>query len=414
MSFTRRSLMTSALSVALAAGALVAPMSAQAETTLVIANSQWLDALRGQNLWAAIKKFEETHPDVTLEQEAIPSKDYADRLMTEMGAGQGPDIMIVQEGLFYTLAGAEFLVPLDDVTEGVDNLNATNENGVVDGTRLGIAWQRAVYAMIYNKSVLAAAGAEVPTDIDGLIANAEKAASATGAIGFTGRHSMNEFSAWFMDFQNWAYGYGVDWVDAEGKLTINTPEAVEAVEAFKAAYVSGIMPIGDPMSTQRTRFKEEQVAFSIDNSGGSLNIASGGAMPSSDLGAAPLPFPHPGAHQQIFLGVSTHSDHPEVAKEFLSWLLTDEGQQALRAASGPDALATDVPVTAEFEAANPWAPAFAELAETSRSTLIPGYELETTSIMRPVMTGVEKVLLGAATAEEALAEAQADISADFN
>ena len=95
MSFTRRSLMTSALSVALAAGALVAPMSAQAETTLVIANSQWLDALRGQNLWAAIKKFEETHSDVTLEQEAIPSKDYPDRLMTEMGAGQGPDIMIV-------------------------------------------------------------------------------------------------------------------------------------------------------------------------------------------------------------------------------------------------------------------------------------------------------------------------------
>ena len=32
---------------------LTAPASAQDEATLVIANSQWLDALRGQNLWAA-------------------------------------------------------------------------------------------------------------------------------------------------------------------------------------------------------------------------------------------------------------------------------------------------------------------------------------------------------------------------
>lgn len=414
MTFTRRSLMAGAAALAMIAGGMTTPASAQEEATLVIANSQWLDALRGQNLWAALKTFEETHPNITLEQQAIPSNEYADRLMTEMGAQQGPDIMIVQEGLFYTLVGADFLVPLDDVTDGVDNLNATGDNGIIDGTRLGIAWQRAVYALIYNKAILEEAGVKLPTNIDELIASATAASDATGAIGFTGRHSMNEFSAWFMDFQNWAYGYGVNWVDDAGKLTINTPEAVAAFDAFKAAYDSGIIPIGDPMSTQRTRFKEEQVAFSIDNSGGSLNIASGGALPSADLGAANLPFELPGAHQQIFLGLSKFSDEQDAAKEFLAWLITEEGQNALREASGPDALATDVPVTAEFEAANPWAPKFAEMAETSRSTLIPGYELETTSIMRPVMTALEKVLLGAATSEEALAEAEEEIQSDFN
>ncbi|MBZ4021564.1 sugar ABC transporter substrate-binding protein [Rhodobacter sp. TJ_12] len=414
MTFTRRFLLAGAAATAILAGALTAPAMAADKTTLVIANSQWLDALRGQNLWAALKTFEESHPDIVLEQEAIPSKDYADRLMTEMGAQQGPDIMIVQEGLFYSLVGAEFLVPLDDVTEGVTNLNATNDNGVVDGTRLGIAWQRAVYALIFNKALLQEAGVEVPSDLDGMIAAAKATMEATGAIGFTGRHSMNEFGAWFMDFQNWAYGYGVNWVDSEGNLTINTPEAVAAFDAFKAAYDSGIMPIGDPMTTQRTRFKEQQVAFSIDNSGGSLNIASGGALPSADMGAAPLPFANPGAHQQIFLGLSKFSEAQPEAKAFLAWLISDEGQQALRAASGPDALATDVPVTDAFQAENPWAAEFAELAKTSRTTLIPGYELETTSIMRPVMTALEKVLLGAATSEEALAEAEAEIHKDFN
>jgi len=155
------------LGVAAAALAL-SPLAAaaQAKTEIVISNSQWLDALRGQRLWSAVETYEASHPDVDLVQEAIPSNEYDNRIMTEMGAGQGPDIVIAQEGLFYTLADAGFFVPLDDVTEGAKNLNATNENGVIDGTRLGIAWQRAVYALIYNKALLETAGATVPADID--------------------------------------------------------------------------------------------------------------------------------------------------------------------------------------------------------------------------------------------------------
>src|SRR5690606_37861298 len=103
------------------------------------------------------------------------------------------------------------------------------------------------------------------------------------------------------DFQNWAYGYGVNWVDEAGNLTIDTPEAAAAVAAFAEVYKAGIIPIGDQMTTQRMRFQEGQVAFSIDNSGGSLNIASGGGMPVADMGSAPMFFDHPGAHQQIFL-----------------------------------------------------------------------------------------------------------------
>lgn len=415
MTFTRRTLMGGAAALAMIAG-VAAPAAAQDPITLTIANTQWLDALRGENLWAAVKKFEESHPNITLEQHTISRNEFNDRLITEMGARQGPDIIIAQDNLFYTLVGADFLIPLDDVTDGVDNLNATNDNGVVDGVRYGIGWHRAVYALIFNKAILKQAGVDLPTTVDEMIASAKTANEATGAIGFTGRHSMNEYSPWSQDFLNWAYGYGAQLVDDSGKITFDTPEMAQAFEGFKAAYGSGIMPIGDQMSTQRTRFKEQQVAFSFDNSGGSLNIATGGPLPGTDLGATALPFEHPGAHQQIFLGVNTWSSDEEkaAAKEFLSWLISEEGQQSLRAASGPDALATDVPVTEEFVAANPWATTFAEMAADSRSTLIPGYELETQSIMRPLMNSLEKVLLNAATTEDALDEAQAEIDADYN
>lgn len=392
--------------------ALAAPVAAQDQVTLVISNSQWLDALRGEQLWNAIKAYEEVAPHVTLEQEAIPSKDYADRIMTEFGAGQGPDLAIMQEGVFYALADAGLLVDVGPATEGVA-MNATLDNGIVDGVTLGIPWQRAVYALIYNKELLDAAGAEAPSDVAGLIASAQAVQEATGAVGFTARHQINDFSGWFMDFQNWAYGYGVDWVDDAGNLTINTPEAVAAVTAFQEVYAAGIIPVGDDMPTQRTRFKEEQVGFSIDNSGGTLNIASGGAMQSVNLMAAPLPFPEPGAHQQLYISVSAHSEHPEEATAFLAWLVSPEGQAGLRAASGPDALATDVPVTEAFAAANPWATEFAEMAATSRSTLIPGHEVETAQIMRPVMEAVEQVIIGGADPEEALAEAQQAVDGMF-
>lgn len=74
---------------------------AQDKVTLVVSNSQWLDALRGEGLWNAVKAYEKTAPNIELKALGIPSKDYGDRLMTEFGAGAGPDVAIIQEGVFY-------------------------------------------------------------------------------------------------------------------------------------------------------------------------------------------------------------------------------------------------------------------------------------------------------------------------
>ncbi|WP_347312068.1 ABC transporter substrate-binding protein [Defluviimonas sp. SAOS-178_SWC] len=397
---------------ALLSTVMALPLHAEEPVNLVISNSQWLDALRGEGLWNAVKAYEATAPGVTLESLGIPSKDYGDRLMTEFGAGKGPDIAIMQEGVFFALADAGLLVDVGAAVEGV-SLNATKDNGIIDGVTLGVPWQRAAYALIYNADLVGAAGVAVPTTVPELIASAQGVQDKTGAIGFTSRHQISDFSGFYMDFQSWAYGHGVSWVDAEGKLTINTPEAAAAIAAFKQVYDAKIIPVGDDMPTQRTRFKEKQVGFSIDNSGGTLNIASGGAMESSRMKSAAMPFPHPGAHQQIYVAVNANSEHPEEAIAFLKWLVTPEAQAALRKASGPDALATDVPLDADFVAKNPWAPVFAELAQQSHSVLIPGYEVETTQIMRPVMEAVEEVLVTGITPEEALAKAQDKVDQMF-
>ena len=76
-------------------------------------------------------------------------------------------------------------------------------------------------------------------------------------------------------------------------------------------------------------------------------------------------------------------------------------------------MATDVPLTAAFRAANPWADTFGELAKTSRSTLIPGHEVDTAAIMRPVIEGLERVLISGTDPKAALAEAQRQVDRKF-
>lgn len=405
------SLFAGALALALAASAAV-PAVAEDKVTLVVANSQWLDALRGDALWKAVKVYEQRAPNVELKSLGVPSKDYGDRMITEFGAGQGPDIAIIQDEVFYALADAGLLVDIGAAAEGV-TMNVTKDNGIVDGVTYGIPWQRAAYALIYNNALVEQAGAKVPKTVDELIDDAHLIQEKTGAIGFTARHQLNDFTTYYKDFQNWAYGYGASWVNDAGKLTINTPEAVEAVTAFKKMYDAKIIPTGDDFPTQRTRFKEAGVGYSIDNSGGTLNIASGSKLKSGELGAAPLPFANPGAHQQIYVVVNANSDHQEEAIGFVKWLVSPEGQTELRKASGPDMLATDVPLLDEFVAANPWAPVFADLAAKSRPLLIPGHEVETTQIMRPVMEAVEEVLIKNADPAAALAKAQENVDRMF-
>ncbi|WEX09136.1 extracellular solute-binding protein [Chelativorans sp. AA-79] len=408
----RISILPGFVAVALACAATISA-HAQDKVTLVISNSQWLDALRGEALWNAVKAYEKQAPNVELKALGIPSKDYGDRLMTEIGAGAGPDVAIIQEGVFYALADAGRLVDVSTATEGV-TMNVTKDNGIVGGQTLGVPWQRAAYALIYNGKITEAAGAKVPASVDELIASAKAVQEKSpGAIGFTSRHQISDFSGFYMDFQSWAYGYGVNWVDSAGELTINTPEAVAAVTAFKKVYDAEIIPTGDDMPTQRTRFKEGQVGYSIDNSGGTLNIASGGALKGSDIYAAPLPFPNPGAHQQIYAAVNANSEHPDEAIAFLKWLVSPEGQAQLRKASGPDMLATDVPLDPDFVKANPWGKIFADVATESRSVLIPGYEMETTQIMRPVMEAVEEVLISGIDPAAALAKAQERVDGMF-
>lgn len=374
--------------------------------TLTVSDWQWIVPDRGEKLWQGAEQYTKANPKAKLVKQSTPFADYANKLNTELGAGNGPDVFVVLDTQFVTLADAGLLEPLDDVLDGVE-LNKTNEAAKADGKQLGITWERVNYALLWNKTLLAQAGVKPPTTVDELIAAGKAVQAKTNARGFGVRHQMNDFEGWFQDFTNWVYGYGGAW-SKDGELTLDSPENVEAVAAFKKVYDSGIMPIGDDASTMRTKFQQGQLAMMIDNSGAAVVDATAGKLTGKTMGGGPMPFPEAGTHQQLILAVNAHSKHKQLAKDFVAWVASEDGQKAMRPGIGPSTMATDVALDPAFAAANPWAAVFGPLAETSRATLVSGEEKDTKAILRHFMSGVEDVIVNDVAPDKALKQAQAE------
>jgi multiple sugar transport system substrate-binding protein len=383
-----------------------AEVAALPEGTLTFANWQWLETGRGDGMWEAVSAYSEYNPGASFEQVATPFGEYANTLNTALGGGQGPDIFVTLEQQFNVLVDAGLLEPLDDIV-AESSINASNDTMMINGSQLGVTWERVVYGLLGNKNVMDEAGiTEMPTTVDELIAAAEQVEANTDADGFAVRHRIAEFAGWSADFQNWVYGFGGEWSDGTN-LTIDSPANIEAVTAFKKVYDSGIMPIGDDASTFRSKFKENSLGFILDNNGAALSFATGGSIVGTDIISAPSPFPAGvSAHQQIILSVNANSENKELAKDFIRWFLTEEGQSLIRPWTGASTIATDGDLSAEFKGENPWTPAYVEAGKTSKGIPIRGFELQTDEFLQTILEAVERVITQGQDPAEALGEAQ--------
>jgi multiple sugar transport system substrate-binding protein len=377
--------------------------------SIAFSNWQWLAPGSGDALWDAVSSAYEDQGEVVLERSETPFAQYANKLNTELGAGGGPDVFVVGDVQFTTLAEAGLLEPLGDVVGDV-SLNGSNDSLVVDEEQVGVTWEQVGYALVGNKNVMAEAGiTEMPANVDELI-EAGKKVEATGASGFGVRHQMSDFGGWYVDFPAWTYGYGGSFSDGT-ELTIDSPENIEGLTQYKRVIDSGIVPIGDDASTFRSKFKENQLGFVLDNSGAVLSFTT--AMSGQDIVAAPLPFPEGGQNQHLILAVNANSENKAAALDFVSWVLSDEGQTILREQRGASTLATDVPLDPAFAEANPWAETYIETADETRSGLIVGFEENTEPIMRIVMQAVERVITQGEDPAEALGQAQEEAEQQF-
>ncbi|MFP3435640.1 hypothetical protein SB781_38420, partial [Paraburkholderia sp. SIMBA_061] len=70
---------------------------------LTFSNWQFLEDGKGPIIWDAVKGYTGPNDDIELTKVEIPFANYADKLSTELGAGGGPDVMVLQDSQFASL-----------------------------------------------------------------------------------------------------------------------------------------------------------------------------------------------------------------------------------------------------------------------------------------------------------------------
>lgn len=377
--------------------------------TLTFANWQWQEPGRGEVIWDAVSEYSKENPAAKIVKQEVTRKDFEKTMSTQIGAGGGPDIMIIPSPFFYTLADSKSLVPLDGIlsAEQKKTLRSNNDDFNIDGEQLGLLWGVAPYALFWNKNVIEKAGVTPPTTFDELVQAAKAVKEKTGKTGFVVRHQMNEETAWWEDFASWSYGFGGGW-STDGKLTINSPENVAAVTAFKEIYGSGAFGVGDDASTYRSKFAAGDVGFVLDNiTVVATTIADNKVVPSEDVGSSVLPFP--GGSSGVggtIVGINANSKNKALAKDFIRWMFEKQTQLKLADALFPAGIGTTAQAPQEKIDANPWVEPFYKQLEDSHSTLIKGFEIKTPQIGHVILTQVQNVLTSDVSPQDALDAAQ--------
>lgn len=396
----RRILMagTAALALAVSSGTAFAQ-----PVDINFAASMLGEPLRGPLLTALIEEFNAGQSDVHVTPVTTPFSSFGTTMFTQMGGGGGPDIIAFDQPNIYAAAEAGLLVPLDDVVADVSLLPGNNSL-LIDGTQYGVALDISNYALIYNPSLVTT----VPTTFDELVAEA-KAQTKDGVYGFAFRQTQAEEAGVWYDLSNYVYGNGGHWA-VDGVPTINSPETVAGVTAYKALFDAEVIPKGADAATYRRMFAEGKIAMMIDNGG--IPTVLRGTNPDIAIAAAPAPLPTAAVGQVMAaLAINGNSANPEAAKTFLAWFLTPETQTKVQGFLGGSTAATPVERTPEELANAPYIEVFDSLGEVALPFMPEGLEAETPQIRNIVVEAVLRALAGQVDVQTALDEAQAQVEA---
>jgi multiple sugar transport system substrate-binding protein len=198
-----------------------------------------------------VKDFEAKNTDIDVTLEIQSWDDIYTVLDTKIQNEKAPDILELDAaGPAY---GAEdMLYKADEIVSPetyADIEPSFIDSAKIDGQAYGLPTVASTRALFYNKTLLQQAGVAAPPKTWDELLEASKKISAlgNGTYGYGMPLGSEEAQA---ETSIWAYGAGASW-EKDGKMTINTPEAKEALTFMKRMIDEGATQ-PDPGATDRT------------------------------------------------------------------------------------------------------------------------------------------------------------------
>lgn len=319
-----------------------------------------------------VGKFQEKYPDAEIEVEKIKDdSEYWNAMKMRASANQLPDVMFNKP---FTLSRfKDYLLDLSD-TEAAKN-NTLAAGYAVDGKILGVPMTAGYEYVYYWKDMFEEAGVEVPTTWGDFQAAATKLQDHFGAsdpdfmaIALGAKDEWPDYP--FMEFMpTLVNGNGQNWNDM-AKVDAPFAEGTDINIAYHRIYdlfTSGVFgkdPLGLGNDQATTLFAQKKAAIIALGDWGLQNIENG-AESIDQLGAFYLPVRESESEPfryivqgDSFMGVTTHSKNPELARAFIEWFYSEDWYPGyiayISSASSMSNFPKDKdPVLAEADAAQP-------------------------------------------------------------
>jgi trehalose/maltose transport system substrate-binding protein len=322
------------------------------------------------------------------------------------------------------ILGSHF-IDLEPYTKGSEkgHFPAIIQNDTRDGKLIAMPIYTDAGLMYYRKDLLEKYGLEPPKTWDELGAAAKKIMEGERAAGNAGMQGFvfqgKAYEGLTCDALEWVSSFGGGTiVDPTGKVTINNPQAVKALETAASWLKSGIAPQGVlNYSEEESRgvFQSGNAVF-MRNWPYAWPLAQGGDSPvKGKVGVMQIPVGgQEGKHASALGGwqmaVSKYSKHPEIAGDLVVFLTSIEAQKVWSIQGGYTPAVPALYKDPDVVKANPF---FAELYDTfvsavPRPAAVTGAKYN--QVSNEFWNATYDVLSGKASAKDSLTSLEAKLT----
>lgn len=289
-----------------------------------------------------IQRFEKANPDILVQLEAVAGNDYYTRLLTQIAAGDAPDIMQVGDDAVPMFVDKGAFLPLDDLVKGKYPLDlGIYFPGVVDPGRYKgklylLPKDFSPLGVYYNKKIFDQFGVPYPTDgwtWDDFLKTAQQLTKDTNNDGKTDIWGVQLPATWTTGFEYWIAAAGGRLISDDGKKIVgfmDSPETVAAVQFYADLYNKHKVA---PPPADLNLFGGGNSEF--DNGKAAMRLfgrwpqAGYKNNPNISLGVVTPPAGKVKANVLFWggFGIFSGSKNPEAAWRFLRFYVGEEGSQ---------------------------------------------------------------------------------------
>lgn len=297
--------------------------------------------LHGKHFEDMCAKWNEENPDrqINLSVNVLPYEEMHNNLQIALQSGEGaPDIVDIELGKYANfLKGEPQLVELNDVIDPYRDtlVESRIELYSKDGKNYGIPSHVGATVAFYNTEILEAADVDYTQIVtwDDLKEAGLKVKEATGKYMI----SVDTSALWQLN--DLLAQQGVDWVDDEGNVNVNIPEAQRGLEMLKDLQESGVattIPGGNPdMEEAYAYYNQGEVATAVMPMWQMSRYTSYMTDLKGKIAIAPVPVLEEGMPSSVGGGgtgtcVTNQCEDIQLAKDFLAYAkLSVEGNIGL-------------------------------------------------------------------------------------